>query len=180
MCKLCPACWTCTVPFCAWRCPFVGWLQHDIHSSFMASSLFWGSVKKVTGLPSHPCYEPRRISAVLKCEPRLTGVHSALHALYGAERHGSTKGHTKPYSERVCFWKPVSFVDTPVCIWLSIVLSSNIMEAYSNGEKCIFIWVQRIGWGPVNTKSIVYRALCSMCFKQTNVSASVFQSYCLR
>lgn len=29
----------------------VGWLQHGIHTSFMASSLFWDSNKKVTGLP---------------------------------------------------------------------------------------------------------------------------------
>lgn len=32
---------------------FVGWLQHGIHTSFMNSSLFWDSNKKVTRLP-HP------------------------------------------------------------------------------------------------------------------------------
>lgn len=47
---------------------FVGWLQHGIHSSFMASSLFWDSNKKVTGLPT-PCNLYKCISAVLKCRP---------------------------------------------------------------------------------------------------------------
>lgn len=53
--------------FCAWRCPFfVGWLQHGIHTSFMASSLFWDSNKKVTGLPT-PCNLYKCISAALRC-----------------------------------------------------------------------------------------------------------------
>lgn len=47
---------------------FVGWLQHGIHTSFMASSLFWDSNKKVTGLPTPPpCNLYNCISAVLKC-----------------------------------------------------------------------------------------------------------------
>lgn len=52
---------------------FVGWLQHGIHTSFMASSLFWDSNKKVTGLPTPPPHTPppcnlyKCISAVLKC-----------------------------------------------------------------------------------------------------------------
>lgn len=51
---------------------FVGWLQHGIHTSFMASSLFWDSNKKVTGLPT-PRNLYKCISAVLKCT--TTGCH---------------------------------------------------------------------------------------------------------
>lgn len=77
----CPACWTCMVfVFCFFfsfsvleDVLFVGWLQHGIHTSFMASSLFWDSNKKVTGLPTPPPHTPppcnlyKCISAVLKC-----------------------------------------------------------------------------------------------------------------
>lgn len=33
---------------------FLGWFQHGIHTSFVASSLFWDSNKKVSGLPTSP------------------------------------------------------------------------------------------------------------------------------
>lgn len=51
-CGLCPACWTCMVLFVLEDVLFVGWLQHDIHSSFKALHFFGASSKKWQDFPS--------------------------------------------------------------------------------------------------------------------------------
>lgn len=79
--------------FCAWRCPFVGWLQHDIHSSFKALHFFGASSKKWQDFP--PTHAMNSGAFLLfKCEPRLTG-HKDRSVRLELKRGSAQKDFTK-------------------------------------------------------------------------------------